>query len=215
MPTLCGFAASNYHNKVKLALLEKGVAFDEDLVWVGDVDTDASPLGKVPYLKTEQGTLCESTVILEYLEARYPEHPLLPADPFAAAKARELLRFIELHLELVARNLYPEAFFGGKVSDAAKEKTGQQLQKNVAAFAKLAKFAPFIGGADFTLADVGAAVHLPLVSSASKIIYGQDCLAELPVRDYLKRLGERPTVQRINADRKTNTELMLQRMKAK
>lgn len=215
MPTLCGFAASNYHNNVKLALLEKGVAFDEELVWVGDVDTDASPLGKVPYLKTEQGTLCESTVILEYLEARYPEHPLLPADPFAAAKARELLRFIELHLELVARNLYPEAFFGGKVSDAAKEKTGQQLQKNVAAFAKLAKFAPFIGGADFTLADVGAAVHLPLVSSASKIIYGQDCLAELPVRDYLKRLGERPTVQRINADRKTNTELMLQRMKAK
>jgi glutathione S-transferase len=215
MPTLCGFAASNYHNKVKLALLEKGVAFEEELVWVGDVDTDASPLGKVPYLKTEQGTLCESTVILEYLEARYPEHPLLPADPFAAAKARELLRFIELHLELVARNLYPEAFFGGKVSDAAKEKTGQQLQKNVAAFAKLAKFAPFIGGADFTLADVGAAVHLPLVSSASKIIYGQDCLAELPVRDYLKRLGERPTVQRINADRKTNTELMLQRMKAK
>lgn len=215
MPTLCGFAASNYHNKVKLALLEKGVAFEEELVWVGDVDTDASPLGKVPYLKTEQGTLCESTVILEYLEARYPEHPLLPADTFAAAKARELLRFIELHLELVARNLYPEAFFGGKVSDAAKEKTGQQLQKNVAAFAKLAKFAPFIGGADFTLADVGAAVHLPLVSSASKIIYGQDCLAELPVRDYLKRLGERPTVQRINADRKTNTELMLQRMKAK
>ncbi len=215
MLTLCGFAASNYYNKVKLALLEKGVSFDEELVWVGEVDATASPLGKVPYLKTDTGTLCESTVILEYLEARYPEHPLLPADPFAAAKARELLRFIELHLELVARNLYPEAFFGGKVSDAAKEKTGQQLQKNAAAFAKLATFAPFIGGADFTLADVAAAVHLPLVSSASKIIYGQDCLADLPVRDYLKRLGERPTVQRINADRKTNTELMLQRMKAK
>ena len=215
MPTLCGFAASNYHNKVKLALLEKGVAFDEDLVWVGDVDTDASPLGKVPYLKTEQGTLCESTVILEYLEARYPEHPLLPADPFAAAKARELLRFIELHLELVARNLYPEAFFGGKVSDAAKEKTGQQLQKNVAAFAKLAKFAPFIGGADFTLADVGAAVHLPLVSSASKIMGGTDLLAHLPVRDYLTRMGERPTVQKVNADRKTNTIEMMEHLKAK
>ncbi|MFM6986748.1 MAG: glutathione S-transferase family protein [Hydrogenophaga sp.] len=215
MLTLCGFSASNYHNKVKLALLEKGVAFDEELVWVGQVDTAASPLGKVPYLKTDQGTLCESTVILEYLEAKYPEHPLLPADPFAAAKARELLRFIELHLELVARNLYPEAFFGGQVSDATKEKTGQQLQKNVAAFARLASFSPFIGGADFTLADVAAAVHLPLVGSASKIVLGQDCLAGLPVRDYLKRLGERPSVQRINADRKANTELMLQRMKTK
>ena len=215
MLTLCGFSASNYHNKVKLALLEKGLAFEEELVWVGQADLAASPLGKLPYLKTAEGALCESTVILEYLEAMYPQHPLLPADPFAAAKARELLRFIELHLELVARNLYPEAFFGGKISDTAKEKTGQQLEKNVAAFAKLARFAPFVGGADFTLADVAAAVHLPLVSSASKIIYGKDVLADLPVRDYLKRLGERPSVQKVNADRKTNTELMLARAKAK
>lgn len=211
MLTLCGFAASNYYNKVKLALLEKDVPFNEELVWVGQVDATASPLGKVPYLKTDEGSLSESTVILEYLEAKFPQHPLLPADPFAAAKVRELVRYIELHLELVARNLYPEAFFGGKISDAAKEKTGQQLQKNVAAFTQLVKFSPFVGGDAFTLADVAAAVHLPLVSSASKIIYGQDCLAALPVRDYLKRLGERPTVQKVNADRKTNTELMLAR----
>ena len=213
MLTLCGFAASNYHNKVKLALLEKGLAFQEELVWAGATDRSASPLGKVPYLKTDDGALCESTVILEYLEGKYPQHPLLPADPFAAAKARELLRFIELHLELVARNLYPEAFFGGKVSDAAKEKVGKQLEKNVAAFATLASFSPFIGGADFTLADVAAVVHLPVVSSASKIIYGKDVLADLPVREYLKRLGERPTVQKVNADRKANTEQMLQRLK--
>jgi glutathione S-transferase len=215
MLTLCGFSASNYYNKVKLALLEKGVPFEEELVWVGRADLVASPLGKLPYLKTDEGALCESTVILEYLEAKYPQHPLLPADPFAAAKARELLRFIELHLELVARNLYPEAFFGGHISDAAKEKTGQQLQKNAAAFSKLVRFSPFIGGAEFSLADIAAAVHLPLVSSASKIIYGQDVLADLPVREYLKRLGERPAVQKINADRKTNTELMLARAKEK
>ena len=214
MLTLCGFSASNYYNKVKLALLEKDVPFQEELVWVGQADRAASPLGKVPYLKTDEGPLCESTVILEYLEAKYPQHPLLPADPFAAAKARELLRFIELHLELVARNLYPEAFFGGKISDAAKEKTAQQLEKNVAAFATLAGFPSFIGGAEFTLADVGAAVHLPLVSSASKIIYGKDVLADLPVRDYLRRIGERPAVQKVNADRKANTELMLARAKA-
>ncbi|MBW8316719.1 MAG: glutathione S-transferase [Hydrogenophaga sp.] len=213
MLTLCGFAASNYYNKVKLALLEKGVPFEEELAWVGETDRAASPLGKVPYLKTDEGTLCESTVMLEYIEAKYPQQPLLPADPFAAAKVRELLRYLELHLELVARNLYPEAFFGGKISDAAKEKTGQQLEKNIAAFAKLAKFSPFIAGDSFTLADVAAAVHLPLVSGATRIIYGRDYLADLPVRDYLKRLGERPAVQKVNADRKTNTELMMQRVK--
>ena len=213
MLKLCGFAASNYYNKVKLALLEKGVPFEEVLAWVGETDLAASPLGKVPYAITDEGAISESTVILEYVEQRYPETPLMPASPYQAAKVRELLRYIELHLELVARNLYPEAFFGGKVSDNLKEKIRPQLEKNVAAFAKLAKFSPFIAGDQFTLADCAAAVHLPLVSSCSKIIYGQDLLAALPVKDYLKRVGERPTVQKVNADRKTNTELMMARMK--
>ena len=213
MLTLCGFAASNYYNKVKLALLEKGVAFEEELAWVGETDLAASPLGKVPYVKTDAGPISESTVMLEYVEAQYPTPALLPADPFQAAKARELLRYIELHLELVARNLYAEAFFGGKVSDSVKEKAGQQLEKNVAAFAQLARFAPFIAGDRFTLADCAAAVHLPLVSSATKIVYGRDFLADLPVRDYIRMVNARPTMAQVNADRKANTEVMMQRAK--
>ena len=106
MLTLCGFAASNYYNKVKLALLEKGVPFNEELAWVGETDAAATPLGKVPYIKTDKGSLCESGVIMEYIEQQYPQNPLLPADPFAAAKVRELVTFLELHLELVARELH-------------------------------------------------------------------------------------------------------------
>ncbi|MFT3779230.1 MAG: glutathione S-transferase [Ottowia sp.] len=216
MLKLCGFAASNYYNKVKLALLEKGLPFEEVLAWVGETDRAASPLGKVPYAITDEGPISESTVILEYVEDRYPEHPLMPASPYQAAKVRELLRYLELHLELVARNLYPEAFFGGKVSDGLKAKLRPQLEKNIAAFGQLAKFAPFVAGDEFTLADCAAAVHLPLVASCSKIIYGEDLLAALPAaRDYLQRMGERPTVQQVNADRKTNTGLMLAKMKAK
>lgn len=214
MLKLCGFAASNYYNKVKLALLEKGLPFEEELAWVGEVDLQASPLGKVPYLKTEHGALSESAVICEYIEQTHPVHPLLPADPFAAAKVRELITYLELHLELVARNLYPQAFFGGQVSEGAREKVSAQLEKNIAAFAKLARFdQPFIAGDQFSLADCSAIVHLPLISGATKIVYGRDYLAELPVRDYLKRMGERPHVQKINADRKTNTELMMSRRK--
>ena len=215
MLTLCGFAGSNYYNKVKFALLEKGVSFNEELVWVGQTDPVCSPLGKVPYIKTPQGSLCESEVIMEFIEDQYPQTSLLPADPFAAAKVRELVTFLELHLELVVRNLYPEAFFGGKVSDSAKEKVGEQLTKNVAAFAKLARFSPYVAGDTLSLADCAAVVHLPLVSSATKLIYGRDFLADLPVRDYLKRMSERPALQQVNADRKANTELMMARMKAK
>jgi glutathione S-transferase len=214
MLKLCGFAASNYHNKVKFALLEKGVPFEEEIAWVGETDPVASPLGKVPYLKTEDGALCESAVMLEYIEQRYPQNPLLPSDPFAASKVRELALFLDLHLELVARNLYPEAFFGGKVSDSVKEKVGAQLEKNIAAFAQLAKFSPFIAGDSLSLADCAAVTHLPLVSGATKLIYGKDFLAALPARDYLKMMGERPHMQTINADRKANLALMMARSKA-
>jgi glutathione S-transferase len=215
MLTLCGFGASNYHNKVKLALLEKGVAFEEELVWVGETDPLASPLGKVPYLKTAQGTLCESSVMLDYIEQAYPAHTLMPQDAFAAAKVRELMTFLDLHLELVARNLYPEAFFGGKVSDSVKEKVGAQLEKNVAAFAKLAQFKPFIAGTELTLADCTAAVHLPLITAVTKTIYGRDFLADLPVKDYMKMWSERPSMQRVHADRKVSNELFMSRMKSK
>jgi len=213
MLTLCGFAASNYYNKVKLALLEKNLGFQEEQTWIGQCDLAATPLGKVPYLKTEHGTLCESQVILDYIEATHPQPALLPGDAFGAAKVRELITFLELHLELVARNLYGEAFFGGKVSDGTKEKVGKQLEKNIAAFAKLAQFAPYAAGDRFTLADCAAIVHLPVISGATRIIYGRDYLAELPVRDYLKKMGERPHVQQVNDDRKTSTELMLSRSK--
>ena len=215
MLTLCGFGASNYHNKVKLALIEKGVAFEEELVWVGETDPQASPLGKVPYLKTAHGTLCESSVMLEYIEQAHPAQPMMPKDPFAAAKVRELMTFLDLHLELVARNLYPEAFFGGKVSDSTKEKVGAQLEKNVAAFATLVAFKPFIAGSEMTLADCTAAVHLPLITAVSKTIYGRDFLADLPVKEYMKMWSERPSMQRVHAERKASHELFMTRMKSK
>jgi glutathione S-transferase len=215
MLKLCGFSASNYYNKVKFALLEKGVAFEEELVWTDRSPAllARSPLGKVPFLETEHGTLCESQVLMDYIEAAYPQKPLIPSDPFAAAKVRELITFMELHLELVARELYAEAFFGGKVSDEVKARTQKLLKRNAKAFGALAKFAPYIAGAEFTMADCAGMVHLPLISLISIKVYGEDALADLPVRDYLKMLGERPTAQRVNADRKENTQLMMSRAK--
>ncbi len=206
MLKLCGFAVSNYYNKVKLALMEKGIPFEEVLVWPDKSPAFLAntPLGKIPYLETEQGPLAESQVIANYIEATHPDVPLLPADPYAAAKVQELITFLDVHLELVARELYAEAFFGGKVSDETKARVQKTLAKNIAGFAKLAKFAPYVAGDTFTLADCAAAFHLPLVARASKAIYGEDMLAGLPVADYLALLDQRATVQKCNADRKAN-----------
>jgi glutathione S-transferase len=208
MLVLCGSPISNYYNKVKLALLEKGIAFSEEMVATGATAEDvlgASPLAKIPFIRTDQGALCESQAILEYLEAAYPEPRLLPADPFAAAKVRELIAFIDLHLELLARQLYPKAFFGGSVSDADAARVRPLLAKNIAGFKRLARFAPYVAGSEFTQADCAAWASLPLVSMATKAVYGEDLLtaAGLDWKPYTRFIGERPSAQRVSADRKS------------
>ena len=207
MLTLCGFPVSNYYNKVKLALLEKNVPFTEERVMTKSTDEAVladSPLAKIPFLRTAQGGLCESQAMLEYIEAAYPTPALLPADPFAAAKVRELITFIDLHLELVARDLYPQAFFGGTVSDSTKERVRAALEKNIAGFKRLARFAPFAAGDSFTQADCAAYVSLPLVGSATKLVLGEDLLmtAGVDYKSYLKLIGERPSARKVNEDRK-------------
>lgn len=211
MITLCGFSISNYFNKVKLVLLEKGIPFEEERVMTGSRDEAvlaASPLAKIPFVRTPQGTLCESQVICEWLEAAYPEPPLLPHDPFAAAKVRELTVFIELHLELVVRELYAEAFFGGTVSDEVKASVRRRLERNLGAFARLARFSPYVAGEAFTLADAAAWVSLPLVSMATRTIYGEDLMASagFDIKAYTRLIGERPSAQRVVADRKRDQE---------
>ena len=210
MLKLCGFHISNYHNKVRLALLEKGIAFEEDSGIRPSQKEEylaLSPMGKVPYLDIGGTRLCESEVILEYLEDAFPQKPLLPKEPLARAKVRELVTMIELHLELVARRLYPGAFFGGTTSDGMKQSVEKDLAKGIRAFKTLAKFDPFIAGGDLTLADCAAAVHLPLVSLSTKLTYGRDFLADMPqVKPYLKMLGERPAFAKVGADRKAAQE---------
>lgn len=206
---LCGFSASNYYCKLKLQLLEKQVPFDEELVWVGNSHPkliDRSPMGKVPFLQTEQGCISESMACAEYIEQAYPQNPLLPAQPFAAAKVRELIVHLELHLELVARELYPQAFFGGQVSAERQAYVRHQLPKGVAAFRRLASFSPFVAGEHFTLADCAAAVHLPLIASACKRVLGEDVLDSLPIKAYLQQIESRPAMVRVNADRKVNAQ---------
>ena len=207
MLVLCGFAISNYYNKVKLALLEKGVEFTEELVpptKKSDAVLQASPLGKVPFIRTEHGTLCESQAIMDYIESRYPNPPLVPADAWGAAKVRELITFIDLHIELVVRELYGKAFFGGEISEGNAERVRKLLTKNIAGFKQLAKFAPYVAGDAFTQADCAAFASLPIASMATKAIYGEDLLvaAGIDWKPYVKLVGERPSAQRVVADRK-------------
>ena len=211
MITLHGMTLSNYYNKVKMVLLEKGLDFTEVSQRTSSKDDavlNATPLGKIPFVHVGDQTLCESQVIVDYLEAAHPQPRLVPVDPLAAAKVRELCAFMELYLELVARDLYAQAFFGGTVSEQTQEKVKKQLSKNIPAFQRLARFAPYAAGDTFTLADAAAFATLPTVAQATKAVLGEDMVAAAGIdwKAYLKLLAQRPSVQRINADRKRDME---------
>ncbi|WP_280153182.1 glutathione S-transferase [Piscinibacter sp. XHJ-5] len=211
MITLCGSPISNYYNKVKMVLLEKGIAFVEEHCSTKSTEETVlacSPLAKIPFIRTEHGAMCESQAIVDYLEAVWPQPPLVPADPWQAAKVRELVTFIDLHVELTARELYGKAFFGGEISEGNAARVRKQLAKNLAGLARLAKFSPYIAGERFTMADCAAYVSLPLVSLASKSVYGEDLVAAAGIawKPYSQLIGQRPSAQRVVADRKAAQE---------
>jgi glutathione S-transferase len=204
MIKLYGVCVSNYYNKVKFALLEKGIAFSE--VTMAPSEDEAllarSPMGKVPCIDVDGRPLSESQAIAEYLEAVQPAPALIPVDPYEAAKCRELIAFMELYLDLPARRMLGHAIFGAPITEEVKQEVAQQLDLAVARFPRIARFGGYLCGDAFTLADIAAFVHLPLVSFLTTKVLGRDALAPLVgLPAYLQRVGARPHAQRVTRDR--------------
>lgn len=204
MLKLHGFAVSNYYNMVKLALLEKGLPFEEVPFFAGQTPQalEISPRGKVPVLETEHGFLSETSVILDYIEQTQGGKPLLPAEPFAQAKVRELLKEIELYIELPARTCYPEAFFGMAVEPLLKERARADLLAGFATLKRNGRFAPYVAGETLTLADVMFCFSVDLAYAVGKKVLNVDFLADFPqAKALLEKLQENPHMARIAADK--------------
>jgi len=98
MITVYDHPLSPYGQKVKIALLEKGIEFaatQPDAIGSGTTGgtfADISPRGKVPVLVDAGFAVFDSTVILEYIEDCWPEPALLPGNPADRARVRMLER---------------------------------------------------------------------------------------------------------------------------
>ena len=93
-------------------------------------------------------------------------------------------------------------------SEANLARVRKLLTKNIAGFKRIAVFAPFVAGDTFTQADCAAWSHLPVVSMATRAVYGEDLLtaAGIDWKAYMKLVGARPSAQRTTADRKADQE---------
>ena len=217
MLRLHGFAVSNYFNMVKLALLEKGIPFEVNVVR-GSQDPDflaISPRGKVPVLETEHGFVSETNVILEYIEETQGGKALLPSDPYQRARVRALAKEIELYIELHARTCYPEVFFGGKVDQAIKDKAKDDLLNGIAALRRHGSFAPYVAGSEMTIADMLFLFSIDLARAVGKKLFATDVLGDWPeAQALLELLAQNPNVQRIEADKKAEMAAFLAGKKA-
>lgn len=204
MLKLHGFPVSNYANMVNLALLEKGIPF-EYVMAMPDQKPEflvKSPRGKVPFLETPQGYINETSVILDYLEDTGEGKSLRPSDPYARAIVRTLAKEIELYIELPARSVFAEAFFGGKIPDAIKAKARDDLQAGFATLKRHGRFAPYVAGDMLTFADIVFLYSVEIAANVGKTLFGLDLLADMPAAHaLLQKLGENPNVKAIAARR--------------
>ena len=101
MITIYDAARCPFCARVRIALAEKGVEHELFAIDLSDRPAwlyEKNPVGKVPVLEEDAFVLPESEVIMEYLEERYPEPALLPADPAARAMVRLAIHRFDLNL---------------------------------------------------------------------------------------------------------------------
>lgn len=202
MIKLHGVPLSNYYNMVKTALLEKGIQFEDVMTPPSQEDEylAKSPMGRIPYIETDGGFLTESIPILEYLEETHPEPALLPSDPYARAKVRELAQCLELSVELVARRGFG-ALRGNEVPNEVKEEIKRDLTRGIGAIKRLAKFSPWIAGEEFTYADLVGYFTFTLGNRSAQLNADMDLLGEMPgAQEWFERVAARDSVKQAEAD---------------
>jgi len=175
-----------YCARVRIVLAEKGLDYETVVVDLDDRPAwiyEKNPLGRVPVLEEDAFVLPESVVINEYLEERYPEPPLWPADPGERAAGRLLVeRFDQLGRPYYALR---------RGSEGASDDLGQELAK----LDWVIESRPYLTGRDFGLAD---AAYLPWILRAETML-GVDLGPYAALADWVARARERPSVGAENA----------------
>jgi len=208
MPTLHGFAYSNYYNMPKHALLYKGVSFEEDLVYPSAQGYGKlSPALKVPSLTTDDGQhLSEASVLCEYIEEAYPDKPLLPSDPFARNKNRQLMRMAELYLELPNRRLLPYSFSGQPAPEQLIAEVVAVVDRGINSINALTSFNPWVLGSALTMADIYLFYVLSVAEMGCELT-GVNLNTRIPgLENWQAMLTEDPISQKVAADMQANRE---------
>jgi len=194
---------SPYAQKVKIALIEKGIPFETampDLLSGGDAAfRAANPRLEVPALVDGDASVFDSTIILEYIEDKWPKPPLLPAAPVERARARTLEEICDTQYEAINWGLFEIRVFGrakGALADEMIARAGKQIAGMNAYLERALGGAEYFHGAQFGWADLSVIPHV----NAAAAVNGFAPPAGSALARWLDRVRERPSVQRVAAE---------------
>ena len=163
---IVGSYLSPYVRKVLVCLHVKGIAYQIDPIvpFLGDDRfSRLSPLRRIPVLTDDAVTLCDSSVICQYLEDRHPEPPLYPRDVAARARARWLEEFADTRMgEVFIWRLFNQLairpFVWGEQTDrAVVEKATQEEIPQILDYLEAELPGEGFACGDFSIADVALA----------------------------------------------------------
>lgn len=163
---------SPFAQKVKIALAEKDVKFESrmpDLLAGGDAElAKANPRREVPTLVVADKTaIFDSTIILEYIEDRWPKPPLLPSLPLDRAQARMIEEVCDTYYEPINWAVFEITAFGRAQGDLAARLLARAEKQTAGINAYLERQlgdAPYFNGESFGWADLSV---VPVVSAAA------------------------------------------------
>jgi glutathione S-transferase len=189
---------SPYAQKVRILLREKGQAFEarrpSRLGRSADNPelAELNPRLEVPALVHEGQTIFDSTVILEYLEERFPSPPMMPSSPAQRARVRMIEEVCDTHWEAINWGLGEVRFFrrggealGPRLREAAVEQVGHMYRW----LEGLLGSSPWLNGERFGWGDLSA---LPFATMSG--MFGIEPPAGSTVADWLQRSRQRPSV---------------------
>ncbi|QPC95050.1 glutathione S-transferase family protein [Mesorhizobium sp. INR15] len=187
--------------KPLIALYENGTPFNPAIVDLGDEESRAaflkiSPSGKMPALRDDARdcTVLESTIVIEYLAARYPGTvELVPADVDLAIQVRQADRFYDFYVQepmqkIVGDRLRP----GDKTDPFGVEQARDQLRNSYAIIEQDMQAKTWATGETFTMADCAAS---PALFYANKVEPMGDKYPT--VKRYHDQLLQRPSFARV------------------
>ncbi len=173
-----------YSHSCRIILKEKDIECNIEYISINDdpaILGELNPYAETPTLIDRDLTLYGTTVIIEYLDERFPHPPMMPVDPITRGKARMMIS------RLIRDWLQPVIELGETFNPKPSDELQKSIRDGLLAISPLLMDSPYFLGSDYTLVDAYLA---PLLWRLPLLDIQLPVQAD-PILRYSERLFER------------------------